>query len=105
MIIPADGKTLNERRKIAYNGSKSVAVGLDERGKIMGQPMLRLHGVPLEEDEEDFLDEMYETIMKKFKKPVGDIDRFSEELRLLVRRSATEWTGKKPVVSVLVIEA
>ena len=105
VIIPADGKTLNERRKIAYNGSISVAVGLDERGKIMGQPMLRLHGVPLEEDEEDFLDEMYETIMKKFKKPVGDIDRFSEELRLLVRRSATEWTGKKPVVSVLVIEA
>lgn len=105
VIIPADGKTLNERRKIAYNGSISVAVGLDERGKIMGQPMLRLHGVPLEEDEEDFLDEMYETIMKKFKKPVSDIDRFSEELRLLVRRSATEWTGKKPVVSVLVIEA
>ncbi len=105
VIIPADGKTLNERRKIAYNGSISVAVGLDERGKIMSQPMLRLHGVPLEEDEEDFLDEMYETIMKKFKKPVGDIDRFSEELRLLVRRSATEWTGKKPVVSVLVIEA
>ncbi len=105
VIIPADGKTLNERRKIAYNGSISVAVGLDERGKIMSQPMLRLHGVPLEEDEEDFLDEMYETIMKKFKKPVGDIERFSEELRLLVRRSATEWTGKKPVVSVLVIEA
>ncbi|GAB5481641.1 MAG: ribonuclease J [Parasphingorhabdus sp.] len=105
VIIPADGKTLNERRKIAYNGSISVAVGLDERGKIMGQPMLRLQGVPLEEDEEDFLDEMCETIMKKFKKPVSDIDRFSEELRLLVRRSATEWTGKKPVVSVLVIEA
>ncbi len=105
VIIAADGKTLNERRKIGYNGSISVAVGLDDKGKIMGQPMLRLLGVPLEEDEEDFLDEMYETIMKKFKKPVGDIDRFSEELRLLVRRSATEWTGKKPVVSVLVVEA
>ncbi len=105
VIIAADGKTLNERRKIGYNGSISVAVGLDDKGKMMGQPMLRLLGVPLEEDEEDFLDEMYETIMKKFKKPVGDIDRFSEELRLLVRRSATEWTGKKPVVSVLVVEA
>ncbi len=105
VIIAADGKTLNERRKIGYNGSISVAVGLDDKGKIMGQPMLRLLGVPMEEDEEDFLDEMYETIMKKFKKPVGDVDRFSEELRLLVRRSATEWTGKKPVVSVLVVEA
>lgn len=104
VIIPADGKTLNERRKIAYNGSISVAVGLDSRGKISGQPMLRLLGVPLEEDEEDFLDEMCETILKKFKKPVGDLNRFSEELRLMVRRSATEWTGKKPIVSVLVVE-
>lgn len=105
VIIPADGKTLNERRKIAYNGMISVAVSLDNRGKVAGQPMLRLLGVPLEEDEEDFLDEMCTTILKKFKKPVGDINRFSEELRLLVRRSATEWTGKKPIVSVLVVEA
>ena len=105
VIIPADGKTLNERRKVAYNGSISVAVALDGRGKISGQPMLRLLGVPLEEDEEDFLDEMCEAILKKHKKPVGDLNRFSEELRLMVRRSATEWTGKKPVVSVLVVEA
>jgi ribonuclease J len=105
VIIPADGKTLNERRKIAYNGMISVAVGLDDRGKISGQPVMRLQGVPMEEDEEEFLDDMCEAISKKFKKPVGDISKFSEELRLMVRRSATEWTGKKPVVSVLVVEA
>ncbi|HEY9093126.1 ribonuclease J [Parasphingorhabdus sp.] len=105
VIIPADGATLNERRKIAYNGSISVAVGLGQDGKISGQPVLRNLGVPLEEDEEAFLDEISEAIMKKFKKPVGDLNRFSEDLRLLVRRSATEWTGKKPVVSVLVVEA
>lgn len=105
VIIPADGKTLNERRKIAYNGSISVAVGLGQDGKISGQPVLRILGVPLEEDEEAFLDEICEEILKKFKKPVGDLNRFSEDLRLLVRRSATEWTGKKPIVSVLVVEA
>jgi ribonuclease J len=105
VIIPADGKTLNERRKIAYNGSISVAVGLGQDGKISGQPVLRILGVPLEEDEEAFLDEICEEVLKKFKKPVGDLNRFSEDLRLLVRRSATEWTGKKPIVSVLVVEA
>src|SRR5690554_4191427 len=97
VIIPADGKTLNERRKIAYNGSISVAVGLGQDGKISGQPVLRILGVPLEEDEEAFLDEICEEILKKFKKPVGDLNRFSEDLRLLVRRSATEWTGKKQI--------
>ncbi len=105
VIIPADGKTLNERRKIAYNGMISVAIGLDGKGKISGQPMLRLLGVPLEEDEEEFLDEICAKIMKTFKKPVGDINRFSEDVRLMVRRSATEWTGKKPIVAVMVVEA
>ncbi|MEP3224432.1 MAG: ribonuclease J [Parasphingorhabdus sp.] len=105
VIITADGKTLNERRKIGYNGTISVAVGLNDKGKISGQPVLRLLGVPLEEDEEEFLDEMGDMIIDKFKKPIGDMDRFSEELRLLVRRSATEWTGKKPIVSVLIVEA
>ncbi|MEO9469067.1 ribonuclease J [Parasphingorhabdus sp.] len=105
VIVTADGKTLNERRKIAYNGTISIAVALNEKGKLSGQPVMRLIGVPLEEDEEDFLDEIYDEISKKFSKPVGDINRFSEELRLLVRRTATEWTGKKPIVSVLVLEA
>lgn len=105
VIVTADGKTLNERRKIAYNGTISVAVALNEKGKLSGQPVLKLMGVPLEEDEEDFLDEIYDDISKKFSRPVGDINRFSEDLRLLVRRAATEWTGKKPIVSVLVVEA
>lgn len=105
VILSADGKTLNERRKIAYNGTISVAVALDAKGKVSGDPVFRLMGVPLEDDEEDFLDEVCEDIAKKYRKPVGDIGKFSEEMRLLVRRAATEWTGKKPVVAILVIEA
>ena len=105
VIIPADGKTLNERRKVAYNGTISVAIALDSKSAIYGQPVMKLHGVPLEEDEEDFLDEVTDEITKSYPKPVGDIGKFTEAVRLLVRRAATEWTGKKPVVSVLVVEA
>ncbi len=105
VILAADGKTLNERRKIAYNGVISIAIGLDNAGKISGEPILSLHGVPLDEDEEDFLDEVCDSIEKKFPKAVGDIAKFSENIRLLVRRTATEWTGKKPVVSVLLVES
>lgn len=105
VIIPADGQTLNQRRKSAYNGLISVAVALDEKGKIFGQPTLKLNGVPLEEDEEDFLDEVTDLIAGKYPKPVGDVAKFSEQVRLLVRRTATEWTGKKPIVSVLLVEA
>ncbi len=73
VILPADGQTLNQRRKIAYNGTISIAVGLDEKGKIFGSPVLKLQGVPLEDDEDEFLDEVCDTISRKYKKPVGDI--------------------------------
>jgi len=105
VIIPADGKTLNQRRKSAYNGLVSVAIALDEKGKLFGEPVLQMNGVPLEEDEEEFLDETVDSIREKYTKPVGDIAKFREQVRLLVRRSVTEWTGKKPVVTVMVIEA
>jgi len=104
VILTADGKTLNERRKIGYNGIISVAVALNEKGRLVGQPQLGLRGVPLEEDEEEFLDEVIDIIQNKFDKPVRDIVKFTEELRLTVRRTATDWTGKKPVVVPQVIE-
>ena len=39
------------------------------------------------------------------KKHRGDLAALRESVRLGVRRVATRWTGKKPVVDVLVIEA
>ena len=105
IIIPADGQTLNQRRKSAYNGLISVAIALNEDGHIFGQPVLKLNGLPLEEEEEDFLDEVVDLIIKRQQKPVREIAEFQEEMRLLVRRTATEWTGKKPVVTVLIVES
>lgn len=105
VILSANGKTLNERRKIAYNGTISVALALDTKGKILGNPVLKLQGMPLEEDEDEFLEEICSAILAKFKKPVGDMRRFSEDVRLMVRRAAIDWTGKKPVVAVLVVES
>jgi ribonuclease J len=34
-----------------------------------------------------------------------DRDRLREDIRLAARRVATRWTGKKPIVDVLLIEA
>jgi ribonuclease J len=33
----------------------------------------------------------------------ADIEKLREKIRLAVRRTATRWTGKKPVVDVLLI--
>ncbi|MBR0551480.1 ribonuclease J [Stakelama marina] len=104
VILPADGSTINERRKLGFNGQISVAVAVDARRKLVGAPQLRLSGVPIEEDRDAFIDEAADAAAEAAGKGAGDIEGLRESLRLAVRRTATRWTGKKPVVDVLIVE-
>ncbi|MEY4502060.1 MAG: hypothetical protein RIS52_1950, partial [Pseudomonadota bacterium] len=57
-IIPANGATMNERRKIAVNGLISVAVARDKRSGKALDVELRLQGIPLEgHDRTDFIED------------------------------------------------
>ncbi|MGS1018053.1 ribonuclease J [Allosphingosinicella humi] len=101
VILPADGATMSQRRKLAANGVISVAVAL--RGELpVGDVQLALEGVPVEEDREAFLAEACEAAAEAARGG-GDPEKQKEAIRLAVRRCATEWTGKKPVVDVLVV--
>ncbi|THD35179.1 MAG: ribonuclease J [Sphingomonas sp.] len=105
VILPADGATMNERRRLASFGQMSVAVAIDGNYRLVGTPEVRLQGVPVEEDKEAFLDEACDAAEDAVRKHKGDLENLRESLRLAVRRVATKWTGKKPVVDVLIIEA
>lgn len=104
VILPADGATINERRKLSLHGQISVAVARDAAGRLKGQPVLRLQGVPLEEDREAFLSEARDEAAAAVATGNGDGEALRERVRLAVRRTATRWTGKKPVVDVLIID-
>jgi ribonuclease J len=71
---------------------------------MLGNPEIRLHGVPIEEDLEDFLEEAASAAVKAVKDHRGDYDKLRETVRLAVRRVAVSWTGKKPIVDVLIVE-
>jgi ribonuclease J len=103
-IIAADGATLNERRRLSWYGLISVAFALDAKDRMLGSPQIRLHGVPIEEDLEDFLEESSTAAAKAVKDHRGDYDKLRETVRLAVRRVAVSWTGKKPIVDVLIVE-
>mgnify|MGYP006193087611 CR=1 FL=1 len=103
-IIAADGATLNERRRLSWYGLISVAFALDAKDRMLGSPQIRLHGVPIEEDLEDFLEESSSAAAKAVKDHRGDYDKLRETVRLAVRRVAVSWTGKKPIVDVLIVE-
>ena len=104
VILPADGVTLNERRKVASNGLIAVALPIDGDGRLVGKAMVRPFGVPVEEDREDFLADAADAAEKAYE-PTRDVERVREAVRLAVRRCATLWTGKKPIVEVMLVEA
>jgi ribonuclease J len=103
VILPADGATIGERRRISVNGVISVAIAIDKNGRVFGQPDVRIQGVPVEDDRDEFLSDAREaaTDAAGLEK---NAERRREAVRLAVRRVATEWTGKKPIIDVLVVE-
>jgi ribonuclease J len=103
-IISADGATINERRRLSWYGLITVAVAVDGDNALLSDPQIRLHGVPIEEDLEDFIEEASNATTKAIKDNRGDYDKLRESIRLAVRRVATSWTGKKPIVDVVILE-
>ncbi|MBO9712072.1 ribonuclease J [Sphingomonas sp.] len=103
VILPADGATINERRRVALYGQISVAVAIDAKDRLLGVPQVRVQGVPVEEDRDRFLEEAAEAAAVVVRGGAKDEDALREALRLGVRRVATRYTGKKPVVDVLIV--
>jgi ribonuclease J len=101
VILPADGATINERRKIASGGLITVAVPVGKDGKLAGAPLIRPFGIPVEDDRADFIADATDAATKAY--GPGEEAKVREAVRLAVRRCATLWTGKKPVVEVMLL--
>ena len=104
VILPADGSTMGERRRIAAHGMISVAVAIDAKRKLRGTPSVTIQGVPVEEDRDDFLAEARDAAAEAVSDGSRDEAKLREAIRLAVRRRATQWTGKKPIVDVSLIQ-
>ena len=103
VMLTADGTTMNQRRRISASGVVSVAIALDGSGRSRGGAEIAIQGIPVEEDREAFLEEACAAAADAARRNGGNEDKLKEAVRLAVRRCATEWTGKKPVVDVLLL--
>src|SRR5690349_6212017 len=103
VILPADGSTVNERRRIGYGGIIAVSVPVGRNGELAGEPLIRPFGVPVEEDRDDFIADATDAARRAYSGGV-DEEKVRESVRLAVRRCATLWTGKKPVVEVMLLQ-
>ncbi len=88
---------------MGFGGLITVAVPVGKAGKLAGKPFIRPFGVPVEEDRDDFIADATDAATKAYS-PGGDQDKVRKSVRLAVRRCATLWTGKKPLVEVMMLD-
>ena len=104
-IIPADGTTMTERRRISVHGHISVAVAVSGDKNLVKDMELRLQGVPVEGSDRDaFTDDAIDASREATKGGIMDAEKLRDTIRLAVRRTATDWTGKKPIVDVMILK-
>ena len=104
VILPADGSTITERRRLMYSGLVTVALPVGGNDQLTGTPVIRAFGVPVEEDRDDFIADATDSAKRAFNPSAGE-DQMREAVRLAVRRCATAWTGKKPLVEVMLVKS
>ena len=77
-------------------------------GKLTSAVEIAAVGLPLEEDMDAFITEAQGDVEKAVAAIKGDKKRdragIAETVRLTVRRAAQRWSGKKPVVQVMLRE-
>ncbi|HJP68217.1 MAG TPA: ribonuclease J [Sphingomicrobium sp.] len=103
VILPADGATVTERRRMGYGGLITVALPVGDGRELAGTPLIRPFGVPVEEDRDDFIADATDAAKRAYS-PQMDEETVRESVRLAVRRCATLWTGKKPLVEVMMLQ-
>ena len=103
VILPADGTTINDRRRLAAYGLVGVTIALDNQGRIRGRPAIMVQGLPVEEDRADFIADAADAAAGAAAGGGRDETKLRDAIRLAVRRRAVAWTGKKPVVEVSLI--
>ena len=102
VILPADGATMQARRRVMREGHVGVSLALDARGRLRAGPRVTVQGLPIEEDLDEFTAEAVAAAAQAAAQG-GDEARITEAVRQAVRRVAREWTGKRPLTDVTLL--
>lgn len=105
IVVPLEGESLRERRKLLWNGAATATLVIDGKGKAMAPPKVSLRGI------EDETGELVELIVAALKEMLADLtaaerrddDRIGEAGRQAVRRVVRAHLGKKPLTDVHIV--
>jgi ribonuclease J len=110
LIVPDGEGPVRERRKLSFVGIVAVAIALDPKGQLVGEPDAVLDGVPYETEdggamEDVVLDAVEGTLKSIPPQRRRNPDLVEEAVRRAVRSAVDQAWGKKPIVKVMVIVA
>lgn len=109
LLVNATEKTIQERRRLSFAGMISVAVAVDDKGSIAGEPEIAVlglppvarDGTPFDELVADAVSDLLDNIPKARRR---DPEALRNALERGLRSTVNEEWGKKPLVHALVIE-
>jgi len=108
LLIPAESRTIADRRRLSFVGMVTVALAVTEKGVLAADPEVELIGIPekgrdglpLTDVALDAVLDTYESIPKARRR---DPDSLAESVRRGVRSALAQQWGKKPVCFVHVL--
>ena len=99
------GAALQSRQRMAYNGAAVATIVLDSTGRLVGEPVLTVHGVAAEGEDEGVA--KAEAVAAARQALAGlppakrsDDQAVREVVRIAIRRSLNARHGKKPLTDV-----
>jgi ribonuclease J len=106
-LIPLESETISTRRQMLFNGSASVTVVVDKKGRLQADPVASFSGITDGEDLEDLVldvaDAIADMIDDMGAKDRAKDDVLKESTRRLVRRLIKNDYGKRPITDVHVV--
>src|SRR3954468_10985501 len=109
ILIGAGDRAIPERRRLAFAGVVSVAIAIDKRGEIAGDPVVDAVGLPsVTRQGESILERIADTVGQTLDGLSGmeprDPQKGETALQRAVRAAVQQAWGKKPTCHVLIVE-
>ena len=104
-LIPLDGESLRERRKLLWNGAAAASLVVDKRGKPLAPPKVSLRGIDDENGDigDAIVAALAEMLADLSASERSDDRRVEEAARQAVRRVVRAHLGKKPLTDVHIV--
>lgn len=109
-VVPVkDSVLLRERNRMAEEGTIIATVITDEEGYLLSDPVVDIVGLAADEVEQVELEEMLfadveQTILKAESSVRSDPEIMQEEIRLAIRRRIKQELGKRPLLTVNIVQ-